>query len=390
MTTARAVAVRMTNQGLTRRSAPDARSAALACAGIQAQDLWASQLAVRARSVDATVADVVDAAAAPTVVRTWLMRGTLHMVAADDLRWLVDLIGPAVLKMAEPRFREVGLTVDVRERARAAVPTVLTGRRLTRSALVAALRAEVRGLPTEDQGPTHLTIWASASGLICRAGDQGKEPTYALIDEFVPAAPPPPPDPMAELIRRYVRAFGPVTIEDFAPWSRLPVPATRRAFADLGDELQQLTVDGRTHYVIGESNAVGKRDVIGESRDGGPSADGVGDVEPAHRVLRLLPAFDSYLMGYRGRDAFLDPAHRLDVAVGGILYPTIVVDGVIVGTWRLDRTGRRKDQDPVHLRAMFFGDPPSWQRNAVADEAADVGRFLGRPCDFALVHSLGT
>lgn len=104
MSMARAVAVRMANQGLATRPAPDPRAAATMCAGIQAQDLWASQLAVRARSVDTSVEQVAAAGAEPTVIRSWLMRGTLHMVAAADLRWLVDLIGPAVLKMAEPRF----------------------------------------------------------------------------------------------------------------------------------------------------------------------------------------------------------------------------------------------------------------------------------------------
>lgn len=348
MSAAGAVAVRMANQGLATRPASDPRSAALACAGIQAQDLWASQLAVRARSVHTTVSEVVHAAAEPSVVRSWLMRGTLHMVAAEDLRWLVDLIGPAVLKMAEPRFLEVGLTGQVRTAARAALAGVLSGRRLTRAELVAALGAEVSGIPVQGQGPAHITIWASASGLICRAGEQGKEPTYALIDEFVPPAPPPPTDPMLELVGRYVRAFGPVTVEDFAPWSRLPVPAARRAFAGLDAELRAVTIDGRTHYVIG-------------------------DVEPAHRVLRLLPAFDSYLMGYRGRDAFLDPRRRDAVAVGGILYPMIVVDGVIVGTWRLDR-GR----SPLRLRAEFFEPPARWELAALDAEVADVGRFLGR------------
>jgi Winged helix DNA-binding domain len=351
MKTARAVAVRMANQGLANRPAPDARAAALVCNGIQAQDLWASQLAVRARSASATVADVVAAVAAPTVVRTWLMRGTLHMVAADDLRWLVGLIGPAVLKMAEPRFQQVGLTLSVREQARTVLPDVLAGRRLTRGELIAALRTELRALPTEGQGPAHVTIWASASGMICRAGDQGKEPTYALVDEFVPDAPPPPPDPMAELVRRYVRAFGPVTVEDFAPWSRLPISAARLAFAGLEDELREVAVDGRTHYVLGD--------------------EGIGDTEPAHGVLRLLPTFDSYLMGYRGRDAFLDPSHRPDVAVGGILYPTIVVDGVIVGTWRLDRGSNQ-----LRVRAEFFVEPVKWQLSALDAEVADIGRFL--------------
>lgn len=237
-----------------------------------------------------------------------------------------------------------------------ALPGVLTGQRLTRADLMAALRTKVPGLPLEGQGPAFVTIWASANGLICRAGEQGKEPTYALVDEFVPAAPPAPSDPMAELVRRYVRAFGPVTIADFASWSRLSVPAARRAFADLAVELHQVSIDDHTHYVAG-------------------------DTEPAERVLRLLPAFDSYLMGYRGRNAFLDPTRGRHVAVGGILRPTIVVDGVIVGTWRLERSGRRS---AASLHAWFFDDPPPWQRLALAREVDDVSGFLDRPCELTV------
>ena len=352
-------AIRMTNQGLTTRPARDPRAAALVSAGIQAQDLWASRLAVRARSEPAVLADVIDAAAAPSVARSWLMRGTLHMVDANDLRWLNGLIGPAVLKMAEPRFNEVGLIQAIRERVRSVLPDVLAGRSLTRAELVTAVHARVPQLPVEGQARAHLTVWAAASGLVTRAAEQGSEPTYALIDDRVPPQPPmDEDDALRELLRRYFRAFGPATVEDFAIWSRMLMSAARRGMADIADEFQTVSVDGRPHYF---------RDAA----------------EPARQVLRLLPAFDSYLLGYRSRDYFLDPTRRGDILVGGIIRPSIVVDGIVVGTWRLERT-----RNPVRVRAEFFTDPVDWQLGALAEEAADVGRFLGRPVELQIVERI--
>ena len=372
LSTNRAAAIRMANQGLATRASADARAAALVCAGIQAQDLWASRLAVRARSGSAVLTDVIEATALspntlePTatgtsgVTRSWLMRGTLHMVAADDLRWLNGLIGPAVLKMAEPRFVEVGLTPPIRDRARDALPGLLTGRRLTRAELVEAVHAEVPELPTQGQARAHLTVWAAAAGLITRAAERGTEPTYALIDDVLRPSTPPMDgdDALRRLLRRYFRAFGPATVEDFAIWSRLLISAARRAMAGIVDEFGTVNVDGRAHYFCDE-------------------------VEPAHRVLRLIPAFDSYLLGYRSRDYFLDPSRRGDILVGGIIHPSIVADGIVIGTWRLDRS-----RNPLRVRAEFFADPLGWQLRALGTEADDVGRFLDRPVDLRIVDRI--
>ena len=368
MSAQRALALR---QGLVDRTAPDARSASLACAGIQAQDLWASRLAVRARSRQAVLDDVVAAAATPTVARSCLMRGTLHMVAADDLYWLNDLIGPAVLRMAALRFTEVGLTEAVRDRARRALPEVLTGRALTRAELVAAVSARVPDLPVQGQARAYLTVWAAVCGLITRVAERGAEPTYALIEECLPARPDRLDDDeaMRRLLRRYFRAFGPATVEDFATWSGLLISAARRTFADIAGEFRTVTIDGRFNYLVDNDLT---DDHLTEN------------VEPARQVLRLLPAFDSYLLGYRGRDHILDPARGKEILVGGIIRPSILVDGVVVGTWRLDRA-----RDPARLRAEFFTEPAPWLPAALHAEAEDIARFLGRPIALALVDRIG-
>lgn len=338
----------------------DARDATVRSAGIQAQDLWASRLAVRARAETVDLSDVITATRAPaTLVRSWLMRGTLHMVAADDLRWLTELFRPRIEAMYGRRWLGLGFTTGLLDRVGDALPGVLAGTALTRAGLVAALGTVGVQIPTTDQAPTHLTLWASVQGLICRGAESGSEPTYVLADEWLPAGPGRTgAEAMHELARRYLRAFGPTSAEDFAAWSRLPMGPIRRTIEDLGAELETCQLEGRTQYLL----------------DPAPTA---------RRVVRLLPAFDSYVMGYHRRHLFLDPARHTDILHGGMIYPMILLDGVIIGTWRLSRT-----VEPALVTAEFFGDQEPWVRGAVEREVGDVGRFLGRDCSLRVVDRI--
>ncbi|MGH9278973.1 MAG: winged helix DNA-binding domain-containing protein [Acidimicrobiales bacterium] len=319
-----ALRLRMRRQGLAGPLATDVVGAARA-AGLQAQDLGASRLAVRARSRGLTLADVVRAVNEGTVVRTWLMRGTLHLVPAEDVRWLVALFGPLLVRRDRRRRLQLGLDDDLCERALAALPDVLAGGPLTRAELVHGL-----GLTLTGQAPAHLMAFAAASGVICRGPERGAEATYVLLDRWVPAGVA-VDGGAVELARRYFASFAPATADDFVAWSGLPAGPARAA-AEASGEPVPVTVEG----------------------------------EPA---WRLLPAFDSYLVGYRSRAPALDPQYAARInAGGGWVHPAVVRNGRIVGTWRLrDKT----------VAVELFGTRPRGARAALEEEAADVGRFLG-------------
>jgi hypothetical protein len=342
---------RMTRQGLAARSATGtAAQVAAAAVGLQAQDVGAARLGVRARSSAVDEAAVVNAIQHErSVVRTWLMRSTVHLVAAGDLRWMAALYGPVMERNHRARWRNLGITEQTIDTALTHARELLDGRALTRHELAAELTARGLELGEDGQVPTHVLAALTARGLTCRGADRGRDATFVRIDDWVPPAPP-PADPLAELARRYFRAFGPATAADFTAWSGLPSGA---AVAAVRDELTEVEFDGRRGWTLGQ-------------------------VDPAPG-FRLLPMFDNYLLGYRDRTAMLDPARNPQVYVGGIIKAAVVCDGRVIGIWRLDRAARA-----VAVRATPFESLRRRHRAELDRERADIERYLGRPVGLAI------
>ena len=336
---------RMTRQGLAARSAADPAGVAAAAVGLQAQDVGAARLGVRARSTAVDEAAVVNAIQHErSVVRTWLMRSTVHLVAAADLRWMAGLYGPIMERNHRTRWRNLGITEPLIDAAAIHARELLDGRGLTRHELAGELAGRGVELGEDGQAATHLLAALTARGLTCRGADRGRDATFVLLDDWVAAAPA-PADPVAELARRYFRAFGPATAADFTTWSGLPSGA---AIAAVRDELTEVGFDGRRGWTLGQVEAA-----------------------PA---FRLLPMFDNYLLGYRDRTAMLDPARHPQVYVGGIIKASVVCDGRLIGIWRLDRATRK-----AAVRVTPFESFTRRHHDELDRERADLERYLGRP-----------
>jgi len=336
---------RMTRQGLAARPAADPAGVAAAAVGLQAQDVGAARLGVRARSTAVDEAAVVNAIQHErSVVRTWLMRSTVHLVAAADLRWMAGLYGPIMERNHRTRWRNLGITEPLIDAAAIHARELLDGRGLTRHELAGELAGRGVELGEDGQAATHLLAALTARGLTCRGADRGRDATFVLLDDWVAAAPA-PADPVAELARRYFRAFGPATAADFTTWSGLPSGA---AIAAVRDELTEVGFDGRRGWTLGQVEAA-----------------------PA---FRLLPMFDNYLLGYRDRTAMLDPARHPQVYVGGIIKASVVCDGRLIGIWRLDRATRK-----AAVRVTPFESFTRRHHDELDRERADLERYLGRP-----------
>jgi winged helix DNA-binding protein len=334
-----------------------------AVCGLQAQLLGAAWLGVRARSAGLRAADLDRALNQErSIVRTWLMRGTLHVAAADDIRWLLALLGPAVAGRNAARHRQLGLDDDLMTRAVKAIRDILAGSGpLTRYELVERLRRRHIRLDPKSQAPIHVIQAAALQGAVCLgpARDHG-EPTYVLIDDWLgplrpaPAKETPGEALLGELARRYIAAFGPASVEDLAAWAGLPIKESRVALSRALPALKEVGLRGRPAWIL----ATPRRDARG--------------ADPGAMSVRLLPAFDSYLLGYRRRDPAVPT--RLQARLqrgGGWLHPAVVVDGRAVAAWSLRRRGPRGQVvvepfariTPVVLRA-------------IEAEVRDIGRFL--------------
>ncbi|HEU5007943.1 MAG TPA: winged helix DNA-binding domain-containing protein [Jatrophihabitantaceae bacterium] len=337
------LAERIARHGFATRPAADAVTAAAMVCGIQAQDPQASRLGVRARSTGVTEKDVLAAIEQRCVVRTWLMRNTIHLVPADDVRWMTALLGPMIRRRFEAvRWPELGLTPELLDRAAAVTPAILAGRALTRQEFAAQLGQHGVAIAQEGQASTHVLLYLSAVGLTCRGTDLGREATFVLIDDWIPdaAAGPRGDDALAELARRFFTGFSPATPADFTTWSGLP---SSRAITLIRDELTAADVHGRAGYRLGI-------------------------VEP-QRGLRMLPAFDNYLVGYKERAALIADDRRAEVYVGGVIRPTVLLDGRVVGRWQLDRAKGR-------VQVLEFERLSRSARSAIDAEVADTGAFL--------------
>jgi Winged helix DNA-binding domain len=346
----------MRAQRLAGRRPREVAEVVRAVGGLQAQDTPASRLAVRPRSTGLDEAAVRRACAQDrSVVRTWAMRGTLHLVAAEDAGWLVALLGPVFAAADRRRRLQLGLDDGLCERALEALPAVLAGGPLSRADLVSGLAAEGVRVDPGGQAPAHLVGYAAMRGLVCRGPDlEGDQASYVLLEHWVgPTRTLDPDEALAELARRYLGGHGPAGPEDLAAWSGLPVGRARRAFELVAGELRELEWAGRRLWAPAGAPA-------NRSRAAGP-------------VVRLLGRFDDYLLGWRDRDLVLDArfARRIQ-AGGGWIHPAVVVDGRVAGTWRARRAGGRLDVTV----APFSGRLPRGTRPALEAEAADLGRFL--------------
>ncbi len=330
---------------------------------IQAQDLAASQLALRARGDGLTLDAVVRACNAErSVVRTWLMRGTLHMVAAEDIRWLLRLLAPTFIEADRRRRLELGLDDALCERALPALRKILrSSTAVARADLIAALAQHGIAVDPKSQAPAHLVGYAAMKGLICRGADRADgEPLYVLLDEWIaPSHDREPDNPLVALVRLYLGGHGPATADDLAWWAGISLRAAREGIEAMADELEEVNVGEERAWML----------------DGAPALDA-----GAAPTLRLLPAFDAYLLGYRRRDLALDPVFAKRVnAGGGWVHPTVCLDGRIAGTWKLSRQRAR-----ATVAVRPFAPLDASLRLALEAEAGEIGRFLGIPMGLAV------
>ncbi len=222
--------------------------------GIQAQDASAATLAVRPRSVGLAVTDVEQAQVHDrSIIRTWGLRGTLHMLASDDIGWLLPLLGPVFVAGDRRRREELGLSEDMCVRGMRIIRNLLSNQGpLTRTELMEHLATN--GIRLEGQARPHLLARAALEGLICLGPDRGAEPTYVLLKDWIDqeltghslsedAA-------YAELTRRYLSAYGPATPGDQAAWSGLPLSKTRAAWQRIKDELLGVETAGSPVWIL--------------------------------------------------------------------------------------------------------------------------------------------
>ena len=318
---------------------------------VQAQDLRAAATAVALRTA-AGADDLARALEAGEVVRSWPMRGTLHLIGGGDLRWVLRLCAQRTVTASARRRAELGIGDADLAVALQCAQELLTGTRgASRADLLAAF--ERAGQGTAAGRGYHLLFHLSATGALCQGPLLGREQAFVLVEEWLPAAGAPDgpervgdaEEAAARWAARYLRGHGPASAADFAGWAKLPLGLARRAFAAVRGEFEAVEVDGVEHLVD-------------------PAVAGlVAAHRRALRGLHLLPGFDEFLLGYAHRGHVLAAEHAARVVPGGngVFRGTLVSAGTVVGTWVRAGDG---------ITADWFGQPTAAQTAALQRRAA--------------------
>ncbi|MBL8166633.1 MAG: AlkZ family DNA glycosylase [Acidobacteria bacterium] len=319
---------------------------------VQAQDYPGGLWAVGLRLPGAVEADVERALAAREIVRTWPMRGTLHFVAAADVRWMLELMTPKIVAANAGRLkRQMGLDEETFVRSKDLFIRALEGgKQLTRNAMYAVL--EAGGIATEAQRGLHILGRLAQDGLLCFGPRAGKQPTFALLAEWVPKAKSKKrADALAEIARRYFNGHGPATVQDFVWWSGLTATDAAAGLEMVKDELTAETSGGQTYWLSAERFSPARNTVT--------------------NATHFLPVYDEYTVGYKDRSAVLDPQFAA-AAGNGIFSAPLVVNGRIAGIWK-----RTLKKDAVVITPTLFVTLSQTEKRAVETAAQRYGQFLG-------------
>ena len=322
--------------------------------GVQAQDAPAAALAIRARRAGLVTADVERALVQErSIVRTWCMRGTLHFVSAEDLGWLLALLGPVFIRSSRGRRAQLGLDENTAAQAIRALRDVL-GKHgpLTRAEIVEQLKG--RDICLVGQARPHLLGLAALQGVICFGPNRGREPTYVLLADWVEPGPALPPEQArAELAHRYLSAYAPAAPEDFGAWSGLSLTEARAAWQHISSQLTEVEIEGSSAWLLKTQATWLKR------------------ATPPRPIVRLLPSFDTLLLGYRSRDMVLAAKYSKRIYPGGgLLRPVLLVNGRATGTWKVKR-----HQDSIEVIVEPFEDLTADMRRGLEAEVEDLAHF---------------
>jgi winged helix DNA-binding protein len=335
---------------------------------VQAQDYGQSLWAIGARLRASTVGKVERAIEERAILRTWLVRGTIHFVLPGDVRWLLMLAAPRLVAADARRGAQLGLSDAQIDRCAELLSDVLSGdRRLARPDVFRLFAAA--GIETTGQRGYHILVRLARSGLICLGPMQGKQPTIVLLDDWAPRAAARDltrDEAIALLASRFAIGRGPVTEQDLARWAGVPVADAARGLR-AADALARRTLDG-VEYWLAADQADGPAPSAGRGR------------------TYLLAGFDEFFLGYKDRADVIDDADVHDVVPGanGVFRPLIVTGGRIVGTW--SRSVRR---DELTLSLRPFGAQAGGLERTVAAEANRYRAFLDLPSGTAPVVRTG-
>jgi hypothetical protein len=350
--------LRLAAQGLLGPGFPSVPEAVRRMTAMQAQDLQSVLWAVGQRVRGSRIDDVRSALDRGDVVRSWPMRGTLHMLAPEDLKWILAITSDRLIRGLAGRHRELGINAADVDTAAATALRLVSGGAASRAELFQAF--ERAGQSAAGQRGIHLLGILCQRGCLVQGPLAGNQQLVVAFDDWITESRTlDRAEGIAEWLLRYFRSHGPATERDFSWWAGIPLTETRAALARVSDQLVALEFEGTSYWLSPETAAL------------------LDDGVPGQRTVLALPGFDEFLLGYADRSLVLPPEHADKIVPGGngVFKKTIVAGGAVVGTWMARTGGRDSGVVPGPFDAIN-GLRPAAQKSFEL-QAAKYRRYLG-------------
>jgi hypothetical protein len=318
---------------------------------IQAQDYAGAKWAIAQRLHSATDALIEKAFTDGDIIRTHVMRPTWHFVHPKDIRWMLELTSTRVQASASSYHKQLQLDHKVFSACEKAIAQALQGgKQLMREEVAEALQQA--GIATNEQRFIHIMMQMELIGLVCSGGRQGKQFTYTLLDERVPATKTiDRQDALVLLTERYFTSHGPATLQDYVWWSGLTVTDAKAGLEMVKHKLLNETLDDNVYWFT--------------ERAGVP--------ESKIPVAFLLPNYDEYIVSYKDRSATIESSdiNKADPR-GTIFNHTIIINGRICAIWK-----RAIGKNKVDIEVIRFKPLSKVNQVAVTSAAKRYAKFLG-------------
>lgn len=346
--------IRLLNQQLSNPLFREPKELVSWMGAMQAQNYSMVKWAVGMRLKSATIQAVEKALHEGEILRTHVMRPTWHLVAAEDIRWMLKLSAQRIISANDSFAKGYDLDIpnEVYTKAHDLLEKILCGKKsLTKQEIAEHFNRS--GIVADNHRMTRFMARAEQEGIICSGEDRGSKCTYALLEERVPPMPELTKDEsLARLARSYFRSHSPAVLQDFIWWSGLPVSDAKQAVYLIASELTTEQWKEQTWYIHDTCRTRGKLS--------------------GH--IHLLPSYDEYLLGYKDRTDVLPLEHYTKAFTNnGLFFPIVLHNGQVIGNW--DKSEKKKSVD---LKYSWFRQVADMNGETLERERQKFARFLGK------------
>jgi hypothetical protein len=281
---------------------------------IQAQDFAGAKWAIANRTKGISKKQIEADFNSGKILRTHILRPTWHFVCPEDIGWMLQLTAPHVKATSKSMHKQLGIEETILKKSKHLLIKALSGgKHLTRQQLLPFYTDA--NINTDDIRLGIILMDAELDGLICSGAMQGKQFTYALLEErVINTTTYDRGTAIAALTQTYFNSRGPATINDFAWWSGLNLADCKLGLEMTKQHLTHQMIDGKAYWFAAEIQEISNT-----------------------KSVQLLPAFDEYTIAYRYRGDVLPGLHNKETG-NGIFKPLIVIDGQVAGIWNRSLT----------------------------------------------------